>query len=104
MKKGYCIVCNKKLKKQFNNKSIHRSCWLRMRSFDDRIFDSLFCIERQEIPAKCISVKPEQFNEEKEYDALIEDVKREKESLLTYDDCDDDNLCFDLGGNLISIN
>jgi len=74
-----------------------------MRSFDDRIFDSLFCIERQNVPSKCISVKPDDGEEEKVYDALVEDVKREKQNLLNYEDCDDD-LVYDLGGNLISIN
>ena len=103
MKRGYCIYCKKKLKKEFNNKSIHRSCWLRMRSFDDRIFDSLFCIDRANTPSKCISVKPEQFNEEEEYKSLVEDVKREKQSLINYDDCDDDDLVYDLGGNMIKI-
>ena len=102
MKRGYFIYCKKKLKKEFNNKSIHRSCWLKLRTFDDRIFDYLFCIDRQETPAKCVSVKPDD-NEEEEYKSLVEDVKREKQNLLNYEDCDDD-LVYDLGGNLISIN
>ena len=102
MRKGYCIYCDKKLKKQFNGKSVHRKCWLQNRQFDDRIFDSLFCIDRQETPAKSFSVKPD--NDEKDiYDSLIEDVKREKQSLIDFDDCENDNLCYDIGGNLISI-
>lgn len=102
MKRGYCIYCKKKLKKEFNNKSIHRSCWLRMRSFDDRIFDSLFCIDRQDTPAKCMSIKPDN-GEEEDYNSILEDIQREKQSLIDFDDCDDDNLVYDLGGNMIKI-
>ena len=101
MKKGYCIYCEKKLKKNYNGKSVHRKCWLAQRSFDDRIYDFLFY--NKDLPTKCLSIKPDNTIEEDEYDTLINDLEREKKNLIQYDDCEDDNLCYDLGGNLITI-
>ena len=100
MKRGYCIFCDKKLKKNYNGKSVHRKCWLKHRCFDDRIFDFLFY--NKDIPTKCLSIKPNNKEEEDIYDTIIEE-QRENKSLLEYEDCENDNLCYDLGGNIIEI-
>ena len=54
-----CRICKKNIKqtKGATIKLIHRRCWLKYRTFDQRIFDKLFCNDRKFFNKEC-SVKP----------------------------------------------
>tara|TARA_R110002110_G_scaffold247228_1_gene463536 strand:+ start:858 stop:1067 length:210 start_codon:yes stop_codon:yes gene_type:complete len=59
--KRICVVCNKTIKtfsiyEDNPSRKIHRSCWLKTRSFEDRKYDHLFT--GRKINKKCIKIKP----------------------------------------------
>ena len=105
MKKGYCIICKKGLKRDIG-KPIHRKCWLMMRDFDERYLDCLFCVNKQDAtPAKSISVKPVDNTESDFLNDAIEELNDEimEKKPLSYDLDDSVSYEIDIGGNTIEI-
>ena len=52
-----CIECKKTIKES-KAKPIHRSCWLKIRSKEDRCYDFLFCKDKKNI-AKTKIITPQ---------------------------------------------
>jgi hypothetical protein len=57
-----CLLCGNSIKKFAKwddniNRQVHRRCWLKFRSFEDRYADVLFCGDRKNTK-KCLVIKP----------------------------------------------
>ena len=58
-----CLICAKKIKKNAVWKNsqqtiIHRKCWLKIRPFEDRCFDFMFCGDRKKKQKDSLHLKP----------------------------------------------